>query len=90
MIAHPPELNQLPNELKPAFQELKVMQHLQQAGFRKRFGFSRSRLFQLVFVLLFHQKNWFRLLESRKGVPCPVNTRCIASSIIPVLHGAGF
>jgi hypothetical protein len=71
MIAQPSELNQLPNELKPAFQELKVMQHLQQAGFRKRFGFSCARLFQLVFVLLFHQKNWFRLLESRKDDSMP-------------------
>ncbi|WP_391572736.1 transposase [Cohnella sp.] len=67
MIAYPPEMNQLPNELKPAFQELKVIQHLQHAGFRKRFGFSCSGLFQLVFVLLFHQKNWFRLLESLKS-----------------------
>jgi hypothetical protein len=44
-------LNQLPNELKPAFEELKVMKHLQQAGFRKQFGFSCARL-QIVFVLL--------------------------------------
>lgn len=71
MIAQPSELNQLPNELKPAFQELKVMKHLQQAGFCKRFGFSCAQLFQLVFVLLFHQKNWFRLLESRKDDSMP-------------------
>jgi hypothetical protein len=71
MIDQQPDLNQLPNELKPAFQELKVMKYLQQAGFRKRFGFSCARLFQLVFVLLFHQKNWFRLLESSKGESFP-------------------
>lgn len=71
MIDHQPTLDQLPNELKPAFQELGVMKYLQQAGFRKRFGFSPARLFQLVFVLLFHQKNWFRLLESRKNDSFP-------------------
>lgn len=56
MIANPSDLNQLPNELKLVFQELKVLQYLQQAGFRKRYGFSCARLFQLVFVLLFDQK----------------------------------
>lgn len=71
MIDQKPDLNQLPSELKPAFQELQVLKHLQQAGFRKRFGFSCGRLFQLVFILLFHQKNWFRLLESHKGESFP-------------------
>ncbi len=71
MIDHQPNLNQLPNEIKPAFQELNVLSHLRQAKFRKRFGFSCSRLFQLVFVLLFHQRNWFRLLESAKGESMP-------------------
>lgn len=71
MIDHQLNLHPLPNELKPSFQELKVMKHLQRAGFRKRFGFSCAQLFQLVFVLLFHQKNWFRLLESKKGASFP-------------------
>ncbi|MCP3776738.1 transposase [Paenibacillus sp. MZ04-78.2] len=71
MINDQPDLNQLPNELKFAFQELNVMRFLQQAGFRKRFGLSCARLFQLVFVLLFHQKNWFRLLESSKADSFP-------------------
>jgi hypothetical protein len=85
MIAHSSELNQLPNELKPAFQELKVMQHLKQAGFRKRFGFSCAQLFQLVFVLLFHQKNWFRLLESRKDDSMPGK-----DAVYRFLNHAGF
>ncbi|MBB3111366.1 hypothetical protein FHS18_003434 [Paenibacillus phyllosphaerae] len=71
MIDHQPDLNQLPKELKSAFQELNIMKYLRQAGFRKRFGFTYTRLFQLVFVLLFHQKNWFRLLESNKGESFP-------------------
>lgn len=67
MINEKPGLNQLPNELKAAFHELHILKFLRQAGFRKRFGLSCTYLFQLVFVLLFHQKNWFRLLESSKG-----------------------
>ncbi|WP_036667212.1 IS4 family transposase [Paenibacillus darwinianus] len=59
------------NEIKPAFKELKVLQHLKTAGFKKKFGFTCSFLFQLVFVLLFHHKNWFRLLESEKAESFP-------------------
>ena len=84
MIDHQPDLNQLPNELKSAFQELNVMKHLRQAGLRKRFGFSCARLFQLVFVLLFHQKNWFRLLEA-KGESFPGK-----DAVYRFLNHAGF
>jgi hypothetical protein len=44
---------------------------LKTVGFKKRFGFSSSYLFQLVFVLLFHHKNWFRMLESHRGESLP-------------------
>ncbi|MGG6309205.1 IS4 family transposase [Paenibacillus macerans] len=71
MINQQPSLDQLPNEIKPAFQELKVLKHLRGAGFKKKFGFTCAYLFRLVFVLLFHQKNWFRLLESSKGERFP-------------------
>jgi hypothetical protein len=63
--------NQLPEEIKPAFEELQVCKHLKSAKINKRFGFSASYLFQLIFVLLFHQKNWFRLLESEKAESFP-------------------
>jgi hypothetical protein len=63
--------DQLPKEIKPAFQELKVLKHLNAAGFKKKFGFTCAYLFRIVFVLLFHQKNWFRLLESSKGESFP-------------------
>jgi hypothetical protein len=63
--------NQLPNEIKPAFKELKVLQHLRTAGFKKKFGYTCSFLFQLVFVLLFHHKNWIRLLENEKSEAFP-------------------
>lgn len=61
----------LPNEIKPAFQELNVLKHLRGAGFNKKFRFTCAYLFRLVFVLLLHQKNWFRLLESAKGEAFP-------------------
>ena len=56
MIKQIQQQNQLPNEIKPGFKELKVLQHLKTAGFKKKFGFPCSFLFQLVFVLLFHHK----------------------------------
>lgn len=71
MIDHQYDLNQLPKKLKCSFQELRVTKFLQQAGFRKRFGFRCTGLFQLVFMLLFHHKNGFRLLESNKGSSFP-------------------
>jgi len=67
MIDQNLSLDQLPKEIKPAFQELKVIKHLNNAGFKKKLGFTCAYLFRIVFVLLFHQKNWFRLLESNKG-----------------------
>ncbi|WP_019119056.1 IS4 family transposase [Brevibacillus massiliensis] len=71
MIKRNEPLDQLPNEIKPAFLELNVLKHLRGAGFKKKFGFTCAYLFRLVFVLLFHQKNWFRLLESKKGETFP-------------------
>lgn len=71
MIEQQGSLDQLPNEIKPAFQELNVLKHLRNAGFKKKFGFTCAYLFRLVFVLLFHQKNWFRLLESNKAKAFP-------------------
>lgn len=71
MIKQKSSLDQLPPEMRPAFQELGVLKHLRKAGFKKTFGYTCSHLFMLVFVLLFHQKNWFRLLESSKGEAFP-------------------
>jgi hypothetical protein len=67
MIDQKEQKNQLPKEIEPAFKDLKVLQHLRNANFKKRFGFTCAYLFQLVFVLVFHHKNWFHLLESKKG-----------------------
>lgn len=63
--------NQLPNEIKIAFKELKILEHLRNAGFKKKFGFSCSYLFQVVFTLVFHHKNWFQLFHSNKGEAFP-------------------
>lgn len=48
-----------------------MLKHLESAKINKKFGYSAAYLFQLVFVLLFHQKNWFRLLESNKAESFP-------------------
>lgn len=63
--------NQLPNEIKTAFKELKILEHLRNAGFKKKFGFTCSYLFQVVFTLVFHHKNWFQLLQSNKSEAFP-------------------
>jgi hypothetical protein len=67
MIEQEEQKNQLPKEIQIAFKELKVLQHLRSAGIKKRFGFSCSYLFQVIFALIFHHKNWFGLLNSSKG-----------------------
>jgi hypothetical protein len=71
MIEQAALCDQLPKEIKPAFQELNVLKHLNGAGFRKKFGFTCAYLFRVVFILLFHKKNWFRLLESAKSEAFP-------------------
>src|SRR5690625_3038980 len=71
MITNNNPNNQLPSELKSAFNELEIFKHLRNAGITKSFGFSCAYLFKLVFCLIFEQKNWFRLLESKKSENLP-------------------
>ena len=71
MIVHDDLNNQLPSEINTVFQELRVPYHLRKAGITKRFGFSCLHLFQIVFALIFHHRNWFQLLESAKGASFP-------------------
>ena len=67
MIEHNDQKNQLPKELKSVFHELEIGKHLRKAGITKKFGFTTSYLFQLVFCLIFHHKSWFTLFNSKKG-----------------------
>jgi DDE superfamily endonuclease len=71
MVTHDERIDQLPVEIRAAFMELKVMKHLRNAGITKRFGYTCSYLFQLVFILIFHHRNWFQLLESPKAQSFP-------------------
>jgi hypothetical protein len=71
MITNKDPKNQLPTELKSAFNELNILKHLRNAGITKGFGFSCAYLFQLIFCLIFEQKNWYRLLESKKSENLP-------------------
>lgn len=71
MIAKKGLENQLPKEIKATFDELGVLKHLRNAGIKKTFGFTCAYLFQLVFCLIFEQKNWFRLLEGKRSANYP-------------------
>lgn len=71
MIANNDLNKQLPTELKSAFNELDILKHLRNAGITKGFGFACGYLFKLIFCLIFEQKNWFRLLQSKKSENLP-------------------
>lgn len=71
MIKHSDSFSQLPNEFKVSFQELKMFKHLRQSGISKGFGFTCAYLFQLIFSLIFHNKNWFRMLQSKTNADMP-------------------
>ncbi|ALX47495.1 transposase [Lentibacillus amyloliquefaciens] len=71
MIAKNNLNNQLPNEIKSTIKELNVLKHLRNAGITKSFGFSCAYIFQLIFSLIFENKNWFRTLESKKAADVP-------------------
>jgi len=71
MIANNDQNKQLPNEIKSTFKELNILKHLRNAGITKSFGFSCASIFQLIFCLIFENKNWFRMLESKKSTDIP-------------------
>ena len=71
MIDQNKQNNQLPDELISVFGELEILKHLRKANIKRNLGFTCSYLFQLVFCLIFQQKNWFRLLESKKADQFP-------------------
>lgn len=71
MIANNDQNKQLPNEVEATFKELKIRKHLRKAGITKSFGFSCAYLFQLIFCLIFENKNWFRMLESKRSADFP-------------------
>lgn len=66
MIADKAQKNQLQSEINAGFNELQFLKHLRKAGITKGFGFSCAYLFKLIFCLIFKQKNWYQLLESKK------------------------
>lgn len=71
MINQKPRDFQMPNEAETAFKELEIMKHLRQAGISKSLGFTCSYLFRLVFCLIFQQRNWFSLLQSKRAGDLP-------------------
>ena len=77
MIEHNDQNNQLPKELNLIFRELEVTKHLRNAGIIKKFGFTSTYLFKLVFCLIFHHKSWFTPLRVRRGIVIPAKIRFI-------------
>ena len=71
MISNNGQNKQLPTELTSTFKELQVLKHLRKAGITKTLGFSCGYLFQLIFCLIFENKNWYRTLESKKSSDFP-------------------
>jgi len=71
MIAKNDSNNQLPTEIKSVFKELNMFKHLRDAGIKKLVGFSCAYIFQFIFSFIFENKNWYRMLESKKSSDVP-------------------
>jgi len=71
MIAKNDPNNQLPTEMKAVFKELNVFKHLRDAGIKMFVGYPCSYIFRLIFCLIFENKNWFQMLESKKADELP-------------------
>ena len=62
---------QAANPFSPIFSVLKVSQLLRQAGIRKSYGYSCFVVFQMLFQLVFQNRNLFRILESKLAESMP-------------------
>lgn len=71
MIAKNNTNNQLPTEIKLIFKELNMFKHLRNAGIKKFVGYPCSYIFQLIFCLIFENKNLFQMLKSKKAGDIP-------------------
>lgn len=71
MITKNNDNNQLPTEMKLIFKELKMFKHLRDAGIKKFVGYPCTYIFQLIFCLIFENKNWFQVLKSNKSEDVP-------------------
>lgn len=63
--------NQLPKAIYSIFKELHILHYLRKAGITKAKGYSAGFLFTFIFNLVFEGKNFFQLLQSRKGQDGP-------------------
>jgi hypothetical protein len=73
MIEQKHSLDELPKEIRPAFQELKILKHLNACGFQKEIWLylRPSVPYRRFCTVAFQQKNWIHLLESNKGETFP-------------------
>ncbi|WP_368294107.1 transposase [Dehalobacter sp. TBBPA1] len=71
-MIHQHDLSEKNNlEISRAFKALKINKILRFANIRKSEGFSAAYLFQLLIILVFENKNLYRLLDSAKGKDRP-------------------
>lgn len=67
MIDQKKQSEQLPKETLWIYKELRIFDHLKQAGLKKCKGFTCAYLFQLLFSLVFHHKIYSNTFKA-KGV----------------------
>jgi len=63
--------DQVPREILQFFLQFRIGHHLRQAGIKKGAGYSALNLFQLIFCLLFYNKNWYRILQGKNSDMLP-------------------
>lgn len=71
MITHNSLKEQLPDSVRAAFLELKVLQHLRTAGITKSAGLGCAQVFTLLFCLIFQNKSWSQTLNSLRAHDLP-------------------
>ncbi|KQL49998.1 hypothetical protein AN963_10075 [Brevibacillus choshinensis] len=71
MVQHISLSEKAQTRLSQAFSALRIGTFLRQAGITKSLGFSCLAVFQTIFLLVFQQRNWFRLLQSEQGSSLP-------------------
>ncbi len=58
--------NQLPAELKFAFNELQTLKHFRKVGIFKVTGFSYVYILRMIFCLVFENRMWFKLFTCKQ------------------------
>ncbi|PTQ55598.1 MAG: hypothetical protein BSOLF_1803 [Candidatus Carbobacillus altaicus] len=71
MLLHNSPSEQYQHKISIVFSSLGIGTLLHKAGIRKAFGVSSLAVFKIIFLLVFQDRNLFRLLESKRGESLP-------------------